>query len=340
MRLIRLIVWYNVGMKIKSPPVYDISWYKEVPDFALVSPRPLLFITKATEGTSYVDSKFARFFSGMAGIGVARGCYHFHRKASDAILQAQNFINTVRRHVTDKDILILDVEEGGETAAQLQKWFETVRNAFPNNLLMIYSRKNILDSIAMTVAQKTFFRAIPVWIAGYPLFPDLWNSPVGYIPDSTRWGDVWLWQYSDKGAVTGIKGSVDLNWINPIFAATIEPIVQPPPPITGVTMLSCKTLVQVKTYNQPNTASTPMPLIGANVTFNATEQIGDWVHHTDGRWANVTKNGVTAILVTGVVVPPPPPPPPTETAVIDRIDLTINGVRLYAVNVPLLPWQG
>ena len=331
-------------MNIKQPPVYDISAWKEVADFALVTPRPLLFITKATEGASFVDRKFVRFFDGMKSIGVARGCFHFHRKADSATVQANNFIRVIRPHITNNDILILDVEEGGETAAQLKAWLDIVRAAFPNNQLMIYSRKNILDPIVMTTAQKEYFRQIPVWTAGYPTFPDLWNYPTGYIPDQSKWGQVWLWQYSDNGIINGIQGSVDLNWIDPIFAAMIEgsPVVPPPPPITGDTNMTWKTLAQVKKYRTPTFDFPTGAVIGAGVTFNVLYKSGDWLALTTGDFVNIMKSGVVAIVE--VSAPPPPPPPTTTAVVMDRVDFTIteNGIskKYYALNVPLIEEVG
>lgn len=231
-------------MIIKSPPFYDVSHWKSIPDFYKVSPRPLLFGTKATEGTSLVDSKFVTFFDGMKSIGVHRLAYHFHRKALTAYDQARHFINTVRPYITQKDIIALDVEEGGETAAQLKKWFEYVMAEFPNNEYWIYSRKNLLDpismflklildetliqpalnSIQMTLAERDFFtKKTKTWVAGYPTNPDLYTSvPSFYIPDQTKWGPVAAWQYSAKGQITGIVGEVDLNWMSPQLIASLQ----------------------------------------------------------------------------------------------------------------------
>lgn len=210
-------------MIIKSPPVYDVSHWKIVPDFALVSPRPTLVLTKATEHTSYVDSTFVKYFEDLKQDGIARGAYHFFRKAYNAVKQAEHFVETTYPHANEKDILVLDIEEGGETASQMWAWFETVRIYFPQNLLMLYSRKNILDPIPMTFAEKEYFKKIPVWTAGYPYFPDLYSRPpVGYIPDQSKYGAVWLWQYTSSGRVTGISGDTDCNWIDPVLYAMIQ----------------------------------------------------------------------------------------------------------------------
>ena len=235
-------------MIIKLPCFMDVSHWKEIEDFTKVSPRPLLFGTKATEGTNLVDGKFVRFFAGMNQIGVRRLCYHFHRKAYTPSTQAQFFVNAIKPHITELDILALDVEEGGETAAQLRAWCEYVMAALPRNPLWIYSRKNILeaiptfianlfpkladrmsaghsalDTIQMTLAEREFFRQIPTWIAGYPLNPDLYDrTPSFYVPDQTRWGPTYAWQYSPKGQVAGIQGDVDLNYLDPVAVALLE----------------------------------------------------------------------------------------------------------------------
>ena len=204
-------------MIIKSPACYDVSHWDGAINWASVSPRPLLVICKATEGTFYVDNTFAPNMAGLAANGIKRGVYHFHRKLNDPILQAKLFCNTVRGIITPDDYIVLDVEEGGEDAADLKAWFTFVRAQFPNPFIL-YSRKNILDPIGMTLEQAVYFKQIPVWTAGYPLNPDTVNAPLpDYIPVQTKFGPVRMWQYTQKGRVTGINASVDINWLAPEF---------------------------------------------------------------------------------------------------------------------------
>ncbi len=217
-------------MNIKTPPCYDTSHWRTVPDFALVSPRPLLVLTKATEALSYTDPTFVKYFADLKQDSIHRGAFHFHRKAFDPTQQAKYFCDTIAPHLIPKDILAWDVEEGGEQASQLMTSLKYVEARFPNHLLMIYSRKNILDAIVMTQAQKDYFKHIPIWTAGYPLFPDLYSTPPSsYIPDQTKYGPVWLWQYTDKGQVTGVvEVNTDCNWISPVLIALLgEPPTLP-----------------------------------------------------------------------------------------------------------------
>lgn len=216
-------------MIIKLPAGYDVSHWKEIPDFKLVTPRPALFITKATEaypgtGWNHTDDKFERFAGGMMEIGCTRGFFHFFRKALDARRQAEHFVNVISRiDILKSDLLILDVEEGGEKTSQLWSWMEVVRAAFGDNLRLIYSRANILNPIVMTEGERAYFRKIYTWTAGYPFFPDLYTAiPRGYIPDQTKYGPAVLWQYSAHGRVEGIVGDVDLNLITPEFQAILE----------------------------------------------------------------------------------------------------------------------
>jgi len=213
---------------IKAPACYDVSHWKEIPDFQAVNPRPALFITKATEGYpgsghNHTDDKFFRFMEGFQSIGCMRGAYHFFRRHVDAKRQAEHFLSVISKlDILPTDLLILDVEEGGETAAQLWIWFETVRRACPANPLILYGRKNLLDPIPMTEGEKAYFRKIPTWLAGYPYFPDMFSSiPKGYTPDQSKYGEPWLWQYSAHGKVEGIVGDVDLNWIHPTLLAIL-----------------------------------------------------------------------------------------------------------------------
>lgn len=205
-------------MIIKQPPGYDTSYWESIPDFALVSPRPLYVATKATEGLTIKDPTFIRYFTDLGYDGIRRGAYHFFRKLYKAQDQAKHFCDTVRPYVTDKDVLELDFEEGGESAAQLLDYLRYVRSQFPNNLIMVYSRALLMNAISMTLAQAAEMRKYPVWVAGYPTTPDFYSSvPSMYIPDQTKWGKVYMWQYSDSAIVQGIKGEVDANWLAPEF---------------------------------------------------------------------------------------------------------------------------
>lgn len=208
-------------MLIKQPVCYDVSHWKEIPDFNALNPRPVLMITKATEcypGAPFnntTDPTFGTYMTGMRRAGIRRGAFHFFRRQYDALRQAKHFVGVVSQYITPDDILALDFEEGGETAAQLLIFLEYVRYSFPMNIIMNYSRANIMNNIQMTAAQRERMTGYPSWVAGYPYDPDQYEAvPSFYVPDPSRWGVVWLWQYTDRASVDGISGGVDANWMH------------------------------------------------------------------------------------------------------------------------------
>jgi len=332
-------------VNIKAPAVYDISHWKEVLDFSTISPRPALVITKASEAYpgapfNHTDDKFVRFFDGMAKAGIRRGAYHFFRKGYDAVKQAQHFVNIIKPNVHKLDILALDIEEGGETAAQIIEFCDYVQGRYPDNIFLIYSAKWILDQVVMNERQKDRLKRIPVWIAGYPYYPDMFDKvPVGYIPNQSKWGNVWLWQYSEKGVVKGIQGAVDLNWIDPVFYEIIKDDgTLPPndgtfdPPQTGDKMSYEMTTIynEMRIRADHNTYAEVLLSVNANITVQGDElwtaPAGGAEVYANDQWMHITYGGVTgwmALTHKGKAYckdfkiineyEPDPTPPSTET---------------------------
>ena len=221
----------QAGFTIKVPPFYDFSHWTVVSDWDAIHPRPLLLATKATESTDYRDPTFHDYFANCTNIlGCRRAAFHFFRKATNPVQQADWFIDYISPSITNKDILVLDFEEGGETASQLWAFLDRVQQRRPTNQLMIYSRKNLMDPISMTEAEKTFFKKIPSWPAGYPNDPDAYSTtPNFYIPDQAKWGPVWAWQYSSSGSLPGVDSEVDCNLMEPALIDWLgEDIPMPP----------------------------------------------------------------------------------------------------------------
>lgn len=308
-------------MIIKQPACYDLSHYiKQIQDFKLINPRPALLITKATEAdpttTPYhTDDKFVDFFGRMMEIYSIRGAYHFHRKYSNPYKQADHFISVISKmDILSTDILILDVEEGGEKVSSLWAWFETVKQAYPQNRLMLYSRKGLLDPLVMTAGEKAYFKNILIWTAGYPVIPDLYSKiPNGYIPDQTKYGPAVLWQYSGSGRVSGIDGAVDLNYIEPNFYSmlgdnTPKDVSMGRPFTTKCTDARNKFWESIGGANTNQTVSVGQEVDGddeqtvAGVKYlHITSPISGW---TKAQWFGP---------LTYIDVPPPPPPPPPPT---------------------------
>lgn len=299
-------------MNIKTPVAYDTSYWESIPDFAKVNPRPLYVATRATLGKDYTDPTFVRYFTDLGFDGIRRGAYHAFRKAQDAKEQARKFISVVKPFVTNKDVLEFDFEEGGETAAQLLTWLEVVHSQFPANLIMVYSRRNLMDQIVMTAAQKLEMKRYPVWVAGYPPDPDIYNEvPDFYIPDPTRWGPVYMWQYSDQAIVEGVKGEVDVNWLSPDFIKWLGTQ-------QGVLMYYGKvTTDKLNIRSGPGTAYADIGDLFKGDLVEASELVGGWWHLTKATRANGTPIGwngeawSSGTYIAAYVPPTPPAPEPT-----------------------------
>lgn len=328
---------------IKLPPIYDISHWKEVRDFKLVLPRPVLFITKATEAapntgySGHTDGKFVRFFEGMMEIEVLRGAFHFMRKTVDPVRQAKHFVDTVSKvDILPTDYLILDMEETGETAPRMWAWCDYVMKSFPENELIIYSRKGLLDLIKMTEAEKAFFRKIKTWSAGYPTYPDNFKSiPLAYTPDQTKWGPTALWQYSSHGRVDGITTElgaptdVDLNLASPAFQVALQGRL-----VIGEKVMANytgkATTVPAKVWKSIGGAEiNRITVLGTAIKADAEQTVSGVKYlHLTSPFVGWSK--AQWFQYSPVTTPPPPPPPdpePTE----DKVEIYVNGTLKYTI---------
>lgn len=314
-------------MDIKQPPVYDISHWKEVPDFSLIEPKPFLMLTKATEETWLKDWKCVRFMEGMKRIGCHRGVYHFFRKSAKGTTQARYFCDFIRTIVDDKTILALDMEEGGENATEIINFFLEVSRQFPNNKLLWYTSQETLKTFIFTPAQQTILKSIPTWMAGYPLDPDPFNKiPVGYL--DPRFGKTVLWQYSEKGQVQGIIGNVDLNLITPEYQQELGEVTPTTPTGENMykgTVLTGFTLV----VRDPQGTDTGIRLTANDVVYGevSNNRISfDKIYKASGNILNVQGNAATAdptnLLRAYMTLDPITP---TEVTKTHQIDIFSNG---------------
>lgn len=303
-RGLRTLNGLSGDVDVKMPPFYDISHWITVNNWAAINPKPLLMGTKATEADDYKDPTFPEYFGKMRTVvGCRRLAYHFFRKNVDAVRQANWFVDYITPYITVDDVLALDFEEGGETAPQLWAFLNRVKQRRPNNLIIIYSRKNLMDPIVMTESEKAFFKTFPTWPAGYPTDPDPYTTtPPGYIPDQSKWGPCWAWQYSDDGVVQGFEGNnIDLNLLEPAFikwlGGSVPPDPEPPDPPPGGTMYGKVIVGSLNIRAQPNSNNTTNPPIGLLQLNDIVEADSE----SNGWWLlkRITRAGV------GVALPGP-----------------------------------
>ncbi|HBI02062.1 glycoside hydrolase family 25 protein, partial [uncultured Flavobacterium sp.] len=156
---------------------------------------------RATAGKDKVDSRFKQNWKNAKENGFVRGAYHYYRPNENSIQQANNFIKTVKLQKGDFPP-VLDIENLPKTQSidslkvGLRRWLTKVENHY-NVKPIIYSGESYYkDFLADEFEGYTF------WIANYNFF-------VEDIKD--HWA---IWQFTEKGTVTGIQGPVDVNIYN------------------------------------------------------------------------------------------------------------------------------
>lgn len=156
---------------------------------------------KATEGATFQDTKFRNYWKECKEAGIARGAYHFYHPTRSATEQAKNFIKSVR--LSSGDLApVLDFEKDLPSAnvatvrKNLTKWLQIVEK--------YYGVKPIIytNTFIYTKYIKGHFKGNPLWLADYKS---------GNIHSLVKNPNLMIWQYTEKGRVTGIPGHVDIN---------------------------------------------------------------------------------------------------------------------------------
>lgn len=179
----------------------DISAHNGKIDFSKLREQGIEYVyIKATEGTDFVDRRFDANARGAKKHGLPCGGYHFFRFDTDGEMQALNFLAALKR----RDFSLppaIDVEEWGnpdghETdliVERLKKMIEYME--LSGERPIIYTNK---DGYGRFI--KGNFSDYPIWICSFTDPPVEGSQP-----------DIALWQYSHRGSLEGISGSVDLN---------------------------------------------------------------------------------------------------------------------------------
>ncbi len=182
----------------------DIASYQGLPDFAQVAASGVSFVvTKATEGTGYVNPTFCHNWLQSPAAGLARAAYHFARPdESGPEAQASFFLHTLGP-LSPGDVLVLDLESGsGNVLNWTLGWLRAVWLATGARPLL-YSGTWFMEPHGLTGNAE--LSEYGLWLAAYQ------SAPPSPPPNWPFWA---IWQYSDKGIVPGIAGPVDLDYFN------------------------------------------------------------------------------------------------------------------------------
>ena len=185
----------------------DISEYQADVDMQKLASQGISFVyMKATEGSSFEDSRFVQNWENAAACGMPAGAYHFFSFDSPGRMQAENFINRIG-DLDGRLIPAVDVEfyadkrenqpDPAEVTAQLRDFLNALEAAY-HVKPMIYCPREIYEKYIMG-----YFDEYPRWIRSV------------YYPASFEAGVSWvIWQYCDTGELDGYKGGerfIDLD---------------------------------------------------------------------------------------------------------------------------------
>ena len=184
----------------------DVSEYQGTINWSYVDtleqkyPLHYVFI-RATVGKDRKDRKFEQNWLGAKDNKMIRGAYHYYRPNENSLEQAKLFIQTVTLQKGDLPP-VLDIEKLPENQSVanlklgLKRWLQAVESHYGVKPI-IYTGERYYDDFL-----KEEFRDYLFWIANYNFYRE-------------EIGEDWLfWQFTEKAAVPGIKGKVDVNIYN------------------------------------------------------------------------------------------------------------------------------
>ncbi len=191
----------------------DVSHWQGVIDWTKVhGARKRFAYIKASDGTSFVDDRYAANRAGAKAAGLDVGAYHFARPdatAGDAVAEADHFVDTAAWSRGEL-LPVLDLEQaGGLSVDALQTWVRTF-------LGRVAERTGVRAIIYVSPSFWTTRMGDTTWFAdhGYQaIWIAHWTSAEAPRMPASDWSSRgWTyWQYSSDGSVPGISGRVDLD---------------------------------------------------------------------------------------------------------------------------------
>lgn len=190
--------------------VVDLSHHNTVASFERARQDGILGVFhKATEGTTFIDARYASRRARARAAGLLWGAYHFGIKGGVKD-QVEHFLETA--DIMEGELLVLDFEpnprEGTMTLAEAERFVTIVRERTGRHPVLYSGQSFLRERLGNNVA--TPLRECPLWIARYsaqlPILPKAFDKFT-------------LWQYTDGSAgpqphqVTGV-GRCDRDKFN------------------------------------------------------------------------------------------------------------------------------
>lgn len=186
-----------------TTPGIDVSYYQETIDWKRVQSAGIQFaFIRLADGATLRDPRFATNWAEARRAGVVRGAYQYFRPDQSVTAQAELMIAAMRSRERNDLPPVLDIEVDGGLAASVvaeraAAWIDQVRTRLGVEPI-VYTGSDLWRA-----GGGEPLGSQPLWLAHYtaqtcPNLPAPWE----------RWT---FWQHTDRGAVPGIEGPVDLD---------------------------------------------------------------------------------------------------------------------------------
>lgn len=180
----------------------DVSEWQGRIDFSQVASSGIQVVyIRASEGTNYVDPYFMENYRGAKANRLRTGFYHFLTATNvrEAEQEARFFVSNIKGLEPDcklaMDFEVFDGISTEEVNNIALTFLRTVENLSGKECVIYSDAYNAREVFSRSLAEE-----YPIWVADYfvnePENNGKWNTWVGF-------------QYSDRGRINGISGSVD-----------------------------------------------------------------------------------------------------------------------------------
>ena len=191
------------GCSQNSPKGIDVSHHQGDINWNKVAKEPIGFVyIKATEGETYVDSKFKKNIVGAKKVGLPVGVDHYFRMTSGAHKQFKNFYNTVKKYKIDL-IPMVDVETSDDKSTKV------LQDSLDVFISLVKAKFGVTPMIYGT--QRSYNTYCAPKYNNYHLYIGRYGKNE---PQIIGKGTYTIWQYTEKAKVNGIPKLVDMCRFN------------------------------------------------------------------------------------------------------------------------------
>ncbi len=181
----------------------DVSHWNGLPDFKALRAEGMQFVfSKASQGTSFIDSTYRQHTAEARAAGLLAGAYHFFDYRVNGVKQAQHFLTTLRLTSGLGGLLplVVDVEslpslgtpDKDQARARLRAMLDELYRQ-TGRYPMIYTSKFMWEKV---VGAPTGFGANPLWVA-------CWKCDTVYLPRG--WTSWTFWQWGQARFVDNVN---------------------------------------------------------------------------------------------------------------------------------------